>query len=249
MKKVVQITTCLLAAITMATINANAQNSTSNNVSIGTDAPAFGAKIKANFPGATGGWARGFSLSNQSGAIDFIEFGAYGSMTNGVSTFSNGYIGTDYADANRHLTFLPNHDTKVHGTLTVNGNLIIPTAATNYVQIGTSTAPYRPGYRLFVDQGILTEKVKVAVAGTAQWSDYVFATDYKLMPLAEVEKFIRTNNHLPNVPSAAEMVKEGNDLGKTDAKLLEKIEELTLYMIEMKKEIENLKKENNNLKK
>jgi predicted RNase H-like nuclease (RuvC/YqgF family) len=63
------------------------------------------------------------------------------------------------------------------------------------------------------------------------------------MSLGEVEQFIKANHHLPNVPSAAEMVNEGNDLGKTDAKLLEKIEELTLYMIELKKENETLKKE------
>jgi hypothetical protein len=106
------------------------------------------------------------------------------------------------------------------------------------VRIGSTSlsTPNTTGYKLYVDQGILTEKVKVAVAGTAQWSDYVFAKDYKLMPLDEVAQFVKTNKHLPNVPSAAEMVKEGNDLGKTDAKLLEKIEELTLYVIELKKE-------------
>ena len=107
-----------------------------------------------------------------------------------------------------------------------NGNLTI------------GNAPYRAGYKLFVDQGILTEKVKVAVAGSAQWADHVFHQNYKLMPLEQVEQFIQQNKHLPNIPSAAEMVKEGNDLGKTDAKLLEKIEELTLYLIEIKKEHE-----------
>lgn len=99
------------------------------------------------------------------------------------------------------------------------------------------------GYKLYVSQGILTEKIKVAVNGSGQWADYVFAKDYKLLPLAQVEQYIKANQHLPNVPSAAEMVKEGNDLGKTTAKLLEKIEELTLYMIEMKKENEVLKKD------
>ena len=69
------------------------------------------------------------------------------------------------------------------------------------------------------------------------------------MPLTDVEQYIKLNNHLPNVPSAAEMVKEGNDLGKTDAKLLEKIEELTLYMIEMKKQADLQQKEIEILKK
>lgn len=97
------------------------------------------------------------------------------------------------------------------------------------------------GYKLFVEEGILTEKVKVALQSTADWADYVFADDYTLMPLAEVEKFTKQNGHLPNVPSANEMVKEGLDVAKMDAKLLEKIEELTLYIIKQDKELEELK--------
>lgn len=106
------------------------------------------------------------------------------------------------------------------------------------------------GYKLAVAGGILADRIKVAVPGSAQWADYVFAKEYKLMPLAEVEQFVKVNKHLPNVPSAADMVKEGNDLVKTDAKLLEKIEELTLYLIEMKKQNEQLAKtvENQNKK-
>lgn len=91
------------------------------------------------------------------------------------------------------------------------------------------------GYKLAVVGGILADKIKVAVPGSAQWADYVFAKDYPLMPLAQVEQYIKANQHLPNIPSAAEMVTAGNDLGKTTAKLLEKIEELTLYVIELKK--------------
>ncbi|GAB3694089.1 hypothetical protein GCM10027592_14650 [Spirosoma flavus] len=97
------------------------------------------------------------------------------------------------------------------------------------------------GYKLFVEQGILTEKVKVALKNTSDWSDYVFQSDYKLKSLSEVENFIQANKHLPGVPSAQEMVEKGNDLHKTDAKLLEKIEELTLYSIQQQKEIDQLK--------
>ena len=93
-----------------------------------------------------------------------------------------------------------------------------------------------PGtYQLYVQGGILTEKVKAAVATTNDWSDYVFANDYKLKSLKDVESFVKKNKHLPNVPSAAEVVKEGIDMAKMDAKLLEKIEELTLYLIELDK--------------
>ena len=113
------------------------------------------------------------------------------------------------------------------------------------IGIGTSN----PVAKLTVQGNILASSIKVAVPGSANWSDYVFAKEYQLQSLEEVEAFIQKNQHLPNVPSAAEMVKEGNDLGKTDAKLLEKIEELTLYVIEMKKENVLMKKENLEMKK
>lgn len=104
-------------------------------------------------------------------------------------------------------------------------------------------------YGLLVRKGILTEKIKVATMTSADWADYVFEKDYKVMSLEAVEAFVKENKHLPNVPTTSEMMSNGNDLMKTDAKLLEKIEELTLYMIEMNKEIKALKAENAKLKK
>jgi len=102
------------------------------------------------------------------------------------------------------------------------------------------------GYKLFVEDGILTEKVQVAIKTTADWADYVFADKYNLMPLNEVEDFVKDNNHLPNVPSAADMVEKGLDVAKMDAKLLEKIEELTLYIIQQNKRIEALEAKSSN---
>lgn len=104
-------------------------------------------------------------------------------------------------------------------------------------------------YGLLVEKGILTEKLKVATIASVDWADYVFDNNYKMMSLEEVEKFVKANKHLPNVPSAEEMSKNGLDVVTSDAKLLEKIEELTLYMIEMNKEIKALKKENEQLRK
>lgn len=108
---------------------------------------------------------------------------------------------------------------------------------TDHLQIGLSQ-PYNlpAGYRLYVKDGILTEKVKVAIENTADWSDYVFDPNYQLMPLNELKTFINQNCHLPNVPSANEVVNNGIDLAKMDAVLLEKIEELYLYVIELKEE-------------
>ena len=105
---------------------------------------------------------------------------------------------------------------------------------------GTATG----GYNLLVKGGILTEKVKVALASAGtDWADYVFASDYKLMPLEEVEKFSKENKHLPNVPSAEEMVKNGLDISASSKMFMEKIEELTLYIIELNKEVKALKVE------
>ncbi len=114
--------------------------------------------------------------------------------------------------------------------------------------IGQGITSMPLGYGMYVSDGILTEKVKVAIKNSNDWADYVFNKDYKKLTLTEVEKYINTNKHLPNIPSAAEMAIEGNDLHKTDVKLLEKIEELTLYMIEMKKENAQMKRQINSLK-
>ena len=117
----------------------------------------------------------------------------------------------------------------------------LQSVAGSRVVIGERVDRTPAGYRLFVEEGILTEKVKVAVKTTADWSDKVFAPTYVLKSLAQVEQYINQYQHLPGIPSAKEMVEQGNDLHKTDAKLLEKIEELTLYSIEQQKEIESLK--------
>ena len=74
------------------------------------------------------------------------------------------------------------------------------------------------------------------------WADYVFDKTYKLASLQSVEKYIAQNNHLPDVPSAATVAKSGIDLGDNQAVLLKKIEELTLYVIKLQKEIDQLKK-------
>jgi len=101
------------------------------------------------------------------------------------------------------------------------------------VGIGTTDPK---GYKLAVNGKIRTHEIKVE---TANWPDYVFAKDYKLPSIAETENHIKQKGHLPGIPSAAEVKKNGVDLGEMNAQLLRKIEELTLYIIDLKKE--NLK--------
>lgn len=75
------------------------------------------------------------------------------------------------------------------------------------------------------------------------WADYVFKKGYKLHTLEEVEKHIVEKGHLPNIPSAQEVAEKGINLGEMDTKLLEKIEELTLYSIEQNKQIKSQKEQ------
>lgn len=100
-------------------------------------------------------------------------------------------------------------------------------------------------YRLFVKDGIKTEKVKVDIAAENGWADYVFDKDYKLMPLNDVKNFIQKNGHLPEVPTTEEAIKNGIELKEMNILLLKKIEELTLHIIELDKRIEKLEKLNN----
>lgn len=101
-------------------------------------------------------------------------------------------------------------------------------------------------YRLFVKDGIKTEKIKVEVGNTNGWADYVFKEDYNLMSLEKVEDHILKYGHLPNIPSAEKIVEDGGfELKEMNVKLLEKIEELTLHVIDLNKRIEFLESQNN----
>jgi hypothetical protein len=106
------------------------------------------------------------------------------------------------------------------------------------IGIGTSDTK---GYKLAVAGSILTEGVKVALQSS--WPDYVFDEHYTLENLTDLEKYINENKHLPNIPSAEIVRESGYELSAMDAKLLEKIEGLTLYLIDQNKKIEGLKRE------
>jgi len=190
----------------------NLYNSNTGNVGIGTSTPSNDQ-----------GWEKVLDVKGNNNAKILVTTND-SSIKTGIFShagFGGGFLGTE---SNHNLHLVTGYIPKL--TILTNGN----------VGIGTTN----PVAKLTVEGNILASSIKVAVPGSANWSDYVFAKEYQLQPLEEVEAFIKKNQHLPNVPSAAEMVKEGNDLGKTDAKLLEKIEELTLYVIEMKKTINSL---------
>jgi hypothetical protein len=195
------------------------------NVGIGTSTPASKLDVKGNLS-ITGGAGAELLGNAKLQLVSGYASPISGRIIIGDNTGWKTFISTK--DANNII--------RDNVTFMDNGNVVVGNVVT------------KTGYKLFVEQGILTEKVRVAVKNGVDWADYVFDKNYELMPLQKVEEFIKTNNHLPNIPSASEAVKDGIDLGQMNAKLLSKIEELTLYMIEMNKKIEKLEQENASLK-
>jgi hypothetical protein len=141
-----------------------------------------------------------------------------------TSDFEIGYI--SYQDAKWYKKFSVNGS----GTGYFSGNL----------GIGTTT----PSAKLDVAGTIRATEIKVE----AQTADFVFDENYSLRSLDEVEDFIKTNGHLPSIPSAERMEKDGVNLAEMNKLLLQKIEELTLYAIEKEKEVRELKAEGNRQK-
>ncbi|HLO57950.1 MAG: fibronectin type III domain-containing protein [Chloroflexota bacterium] len=138
---------------------------------------------------------------------------------NATTTAGSGGGGTPYTTENANLP-------------TVNWQSLNYYAA-GYVGIGTQP---NSTYRLSVNGNIRAKEVVVE----SGWSDFVFDKDYELPPLHEVERFINENGHLKDIPSATEVQKNGIGLAEINTRLLQKVEELTLYIIEMNKKIEEL---------
>jgi hypothetical protein len=126
------------------------------------------------------------------------------------------------------------------GTMTINQNGAVTIGLTDSEILENSQTPVVP-YKLYVKGGIRTDKVQVDLINN--WPDYVFDSNYELMPLHILKQFINDHKHLPGIPSAEEMSQEGMDLAKMNTILLEKIEELTLHVLKLNEEIEDLKLE------
>ena len=114
------------------------------------------------------------------------------------------------------------------------GNVLFNNAGS--VGIGTTEIPSNAS--LAVNGSIYCKELEISLDG---WADHVFQNDYYLRPLSEVEEFINENNHLPGIPSQKEITENGLSVGEMNRLMMEKIEELTLYVIELEREIELLK--------
>ena len=131
------------------------------------------------------------------------------------------------------------HDNIINYQFKSGGNFIVNNGK---VGIGTTT----PDSKLSVNGNIHTKEVKVDLIG---WSDFVFEKEYNLPTLAEVENHIKEKGHLKDIPSAKEVKKNGIYLGEMNSKLLQKIEELTLYTIQQEKRLNNIEFKNKKLEK
>lgn len=175
----------------------------------------------------------GLPDGNKEGTINISQ--QWGDWVQLRRTQGTGYWGIHNPQNQDALTFYFKSDL---GTFNFN---IFELYADGKVRMGDVAMP--GNYRLYVDKGILAEKVKVAIKTTGDWSDHVFNKSYPLMPLDKLQGYINEHHHLPNIPSAEEVVQKGIDLGEMNSKLLGKIEELTLYIIDLKKENEEIKKQ------
>ncbi|KDN54710.1 prefoldin domain-containing protein [Flavobacterium seoulense] len=208
---------------------------TNGNVGIGTNNPQSKLQIGEFNNG-------GITKISIPGVYNFeeIRLGQYGNGLSGLEMITHTdqtksfgvrlYAGTDTglngllfqtADPVNSIQEL-NYSTKL--SISLNGN----------VGIGS----INPQNKLDVNGTIHSKEVKVDMTG---WSDFVFKKEYNLPTLEEVEKHIKENGHLENIPSEKEVLENGINVGEMNVKLLQKIEELTLYMIEMKKENEMMK--------
>ena len=176
-----------------------------------------------------------------------------------------GWIGNNvYWDSNTSAENNPKRVVSGHAAeygFTNTGDLLLRTAASgtantkvnyklnmivkNNGGIGINTWDVPEGYELAVNGAILAEEVRVRPS--SYWPDYVFGSKYKLMSIDEVAQYITENGHLPNMPKAEVVEAEGYHVGEMDVKLLEKIEELTLYAIDADEKIEEQQQQINEL--
>ena len=230
------------------------------NIGIGTTNPSAQLHLKkslntANYPSQT---SRGDIFQLYTNINNSFEIGLAGASNTRRSWilsrhsdisgsfgkyYSTLHLQPDTGDKSQYRGIAIGYNTNQHidvGThLAVNGN----------VGIGT----INPGlWKLAVNGNIKTKEIKVTLDG---WSDFVFEKEYNLASLKEVESHIREKGHLKDIPSAKEVEKNGIYLGEMNSKLLQKIEELTLYTIQQEKRLnsidlknEKLEKENESLK-
>jgi hypothetical protein len=198
--------------------------SSGGNVGIGTSQPNHELVVQGNDPSMQIRDDTGINSANAA-RLELLE-SAGGNFDGGAFFWWNG-------ETNKLLI-----GTKVNGD---NTNVLVVDRATSSVGIGTQN----PGnFRLAVNGRVRAKEIVVDTG----WSDFVFEPSYQLLSLPQVEAHISKHGHLPEIPSAKEVAEQGVKVGEMHSKLLQKVEELTLHLIDMDKRIKSLERENNQLR-
>ncbi|MFB9844048.1 hypothetical protein [Mucilaginibacter ginsenosidivorans] len=206
---------------------------TANQV-VGANGSAAGMEAKT----LSGSTATGLLVANSAGTITFSNDTAkLQTVANffplGDTRYLKASAGATYQPL---LAFTPSNDAMVvhlAGNETIAGNKTF----NDKLAIGGTAVP--AGFQFAVNGKTIA--TSVTVKELQYWPDYVFDVNYRLTPLPDLAAFVRSNHRLPEMPSAAEVSKNGQDLGAMNEKLLKKVEELTLYLIEKDKQVEELK--------
>lgn len=211
MKKITVFIVCVASLCLGLIMPSQAQTNifpTTGNVGIGTTSPAMALDVRG-------------SLSI--GGSDFL-FGKYDNREQGQKLGNRALVHNVWSGKADSLII--NYDGDFEGGVFVHGPQLVVTG-----DVGVGTV--NPSHKLTVNGPIRAKEVIVDTG----WADYVFAEDYQLRSLAEVEAHIKEHKHLPGVPSASKVASEGVSLGEMQTALLAKIEELTLHLIDLNKQV------------
>lgn len=214
------------------------QNTGANNSS--TDATAYGIYAQATGANTRAGYFRGDLEVNQGNTI-------YSAVNGSKTLFLANYGANDYA-----MTIALNqtnnaYDWSFNRALVLNraGELIksIDNNATKAIVVRNTTLSTTTNdvFRVYGDGKVFATEVNVMLASS--FPDYVFQPEYRLLPLNEVKNYIQTNGHLPNIPDAQTVANEGINVGQMTTVLVEKVEELTLYLLQQQTAMEQQQKE------
>ena len=231
----------------------NIYNLNSGYVGIGTNTPTSKLTILGT------GWPGGLEIHNTIGYYAKMSPASDGLLIRNFTNTSIAFSFRNYIDS-KLVTILssgnvgigtisPGAKLDINGTLRTNSTISLVSGSTTYFSLSSGDSYFNggglaigkttpsSGYKLDVNGKIRANEVVVNTTG----ADFVFNEEYELKSLNEVERFIKSNQHLPEIPNAQEMQQKGMGLSEINTKLLQKIEELTLYLIEQDKQLESLK--------
>ncbi|WP_299157320.1 hypothetical protein [uncultured Tenacibaculum sp.] len=213
---------------------------------VGIGLGAFNPKSQLHITGGSSDWNE-LSQGHALGTIHLDPENASNNFGNAITFGASDSNAGETAQAGIYVRSDGGYGTKMYFSTTnsyaVGSKTAMAIDSGGKVGIGTTSTG---SHRLAVEGSIGAREIKVEATG---WSDFVFYNDYKLPSLMEVENHIKEKGHLKDIPSAKDVEKNGFYLGEMDAKLLQKIEELTLYTIEQEKKITVLEKQNSKLEK